>query len=79
MRWDSRTLATKDERHRLVTKCGLPRFKTSRAYEFSRDGDSLARCTDAVKPCPGSGTVPSASVSMAVVRSKGPIDPTVFL
>jgi hypothetical protein len=31
---DCRTLATRDERHRLVTKCRLPRFETSRAYGF---------------------------------------------
>jgi hypothetical protein len=30
---DSRSLATKDERHRLVTKCHQPRFETSRAYK----------------------------------------------
>jgi hypothetical protein len=28
MRWDSRTLATKDERHRLVTKCHSLGFET---------------------------------------------------
>jgi hypothetical protein len=35
MRGDSRTLATKDERHHLVTKCRPPRFETSRAYKES--------------------------------------------
>jgi hypothetical protein len=30
--WDSRTIATKDERHHRLEKCRLPRFETSRAY-----------------------------------------------
>jgi hypothetical protein len=32
MRWDSRTLATKDERHRLFTKCHLPGFESRSAH-----------------------------------------------
>jgi hypothetical protein len=36
---DCRTLATKDERHRLVTKCRLPRFETSDASSRGEDRD----------------------------------------
>jgi len=35
-RWDSRTLATKDERHRHVTKYRLPGFNSRRLHQIPK-------------------------------------------